>query len=409
MKIAIVGAGASGLACAVSLSQKAKINNLPLSITLFERNDKAGKKILATGNGRCNLMNENEGDYYFCADDFVRFALNKYNVRSNLDFFAGLGLYTRSDEEGRIYPLSNQATGVLDALRFACDGFGVRTVTDYAVTSVKSEKGGFLINNDMFFDKVVLACGGKAGVKSFNGVELLKQLGHRTTELYPSLTKLEVKDKNTVKSLKGIRQKGEFALFDGKTEIAKEKGELLFTDYGISGIAVMQLSAFAIRCKDEVRIYADFVNELSFNELVSAISDFAERAPGLKNENLLSGFVSKKLGNAVLKNLSIPLNGDSRNLKPAEIKAIASRLKRYEFNICGYKGFEDAQVTAGGADTKQFSSKTMESKKIKGLYCIGELLDVDALCGGYNLHWAWSSGRLCADSIINSAERVKIK
>ena len=157
MKVAIIGAGASGLACAVSMSRNAKFNNLPVSITLFERNDKSGKKLLATGNGRCNLMNENEGDFYFCRNGFVRFALDKFNVKSNLDFFASLGLYTRSDEEGRIYPLSNQATSVLDALRFACEGYGVKTVTEYDVVNIKHSNGRFVINNKYEFDKVVLA------------------------------------------------------------------------------------------------------------------------------------------------------------------------------------------------------------------------------------------------------------
>lgn len=401
MKVAVIGAGASGLACAVSIGKKAKENNIPISVTMLERNDKAGKKLLATGNGRCNLMNENEGDYYFCNSDFVRPALDRFNVKSNLDFFASLGLYTRSDEEGRIYPLSNQATGVLDALRFACEGYGVKTLTEYPVDNIKRANGRFIINNKLEFDKVVLACGGKALTKGFNGYELLKQLGHIITDIRPSLTKLEVKDKNTVKQLKGIRQKGVFTLFDNNREITKEKGELLFTDYGLSGIAIMQLSAFAVRCKGDVRIIADFVSELSFNALTDAIRAFAKNAPGLRNENLLSGFVSKKLGTVVLKSLGIPLDGKSDKLKENEIKAISAKLKGFEFNISGYKGFEDAQVTAGGADTNQFNSKTMESKKVKGLYCIGELLDVDGLCGGYNLHWAWSSGRLCAESIVN--------
>lgn len=401
MKVAIIGAGASGLACAVSMSRNAKFNNLPVSITLFERNDKSGKKLLATGNGRCNLMNENEGDFYFCRNGFVRFALDKFNVKSNLDFFGSLGLYTRSDEEGRIYPLSNQATSVLDALRFACEGYGVKTVTEYDVVNIKHSNGRFVINNKYEFDKVVLACGGKPLAKSFNGYELLKQLGHIITDVRPSLTKLEVKDKNIVRQLKGIRQKGVFTLFEDKKRIAEEKGELLFTDYGLSGIAVMQLSAFAVRCKGEIRICADFVNELDFNALSDAIANFAENAPGLKNENLLSGFVSKKLGAVILKHLGISLNEESRLLKESQIRAIASRLKKFDFLISGYKGFEDAQVTAGGADTNQFNCKTMESKTVKGLYCIGELLDVDGLCGGYNLHWAWSSGRLCAESIID--------
>lgn len=401
MKVAIIGAGASGLACAISVASKAKVNNLSVNVTLFESKDKPGKKILATGNGRCNLMNENEGDYYFSAGDFHRYALEKYNVKNNLDFFSTLGLYTRSDEEGRIYPLSNQASSVLDALRFACEGYGVNFVCDCPIQSVARSGAKFILNDKFSFDKVVFACGGKASVKGFNGYDLLKRLGHEITPIRPSLTKIEVEDKKTVKQLKGIRQKGEFTLVAESGTVATEKGELLFTDYGLSGIAVMQLSAFATRCRGNVTILADFVSELSLTELTNAIKQFAESNPVLKNENLLFGFVSKRLGEVILKGLCINLSGKACDLTEKEIKAIASKLKSYNFKISAVRGFDDAQVTAGGADTRFFNRKTMESKKIKGLYCIGELLDVDGLCGGYNLHWAWSSGRLCGESIIN--------
>lgn len=401
MKVAVIGAGASGLVCAIDVAKKAKVNKLPIEVTILESRDKPGKKILATGNGRCNLMNKNEGNYYFDKNGFSDFALKRFNAESNLDFFASIGLYTRSDNEGRIYPLSNQASSVLDALRFACAGLNIRFITDCTVETIKIIKNGFLLNNKYEFDKVVLACGGKAATKSFNGYELLKQAGHKITEIMPSLTKLEVEDKNAVKQLKGIKQKGDFTLYEGSTAVAKEKGELLFTDYGLSGIAIMQLSAFAIRCKGEVKMQADFVNELSYAELVSAISSYAMSNPDLKNENLLTGFVPKRLGEIVIKSVGTSLNDKTSDLNTDKIKAIASKLKKYTFKIIGVRGFDDAQVTAGGADTEFFNRKTMESKKVKGLYCIGELLDVDGLCGGYNLHWAWSSGRLCAESIIN--------
>jgi len=401
MKVAVIGAGASGLVCAINIARKAKVNSLPVEVILFERNEKPGKKLLATGNGRCNLMNKNEGDYFFDKNGFSSFALKKFNVSSNLDFFASLGLYTRSDDEGRIYPLSNQASSVLDALRFACVGLGVKILTENPVETIERVNGSFLLDGKHSFDKVVLACGGKASVKSFNAYELLRQTGHPATVLRPSLTKLEVDDKKTVKQLKGIRQKGEFVLRLDKNEIAREKGELLFTDYGVSGIAVMQLSAFAVRCRGSLSLVADFVSEMSFHELEEAIKDFAKSNTDLKNENLLSGFVPKRLGEIIIKSLGLSLSDNADRLTDAEIKAMVTKLKKYTFNICGVRGFDDAQVTAGGADTDYFNCKTMESKKVKGLYCVGELLDVDGLCGGYNLHWAWSSGRLCGESIVN--------
>lgn len=401
MKIAVIGGGASGLVCAITVAEKAKLNKLPVEITVFEAKDRPGKKILATGNGRCNLMNENTGDFYFDLNGFSSYALKRFDVTGNLDFFASLGLYTRSDDEGRIYPLSNQATSVLDALRFACERLDVNILTEHPIDTIKVHKDGFLLNSEHLFDKVVLACGGKAGVKNFNGYELLRQVGHTVTELKPSLTKLEVDDKKTVRQLKGVRQKGEFILLQGGTEIAREKGELLFTDYGLSGIAVMQLSAFVGRCKGKIRVVADFVNEMSSFELFDAIKRYVKSNPELRNENLLSGFVPKKLGEVIIKSLGFSLNDCSGRLSERDVKAIADKLKKFTFTVSGLRGFDDAQVTAGGADTRYFNSKTMESKKVKGLYCTGELLDVDGLCGGYNLHWAWSSGRLCGESIIN--------
>ncbi len=402
MKIAIIGAGASGLSCAISAAINAKVNKVSVDITVFETREKVGRKILATGNGRCNLMNENEGDFYFDKNGFSCFALKKFDVRSNIEFFIELGLYTRSDEEGRIYPLSNQATSVLDALRFGCDKYKVKLVCDCDVKTIKKVGNKFQLDEKGSYDCVVLACGGKAGVKAFNGYELLKQTGHNITQVYPSLTKFEVKDKKFTKQLKGVRQKGRFTLVGPEGAIAEEAGELLFADYGISGIAVMQLSAFAVRSGKigNLRVNADFVSEMTFDELYCAVSNFAKSNPHGKLENLLSGFVAKKLGEAVIKSYGFNLSDSFSSLDDKKLKAIVSRLKKYTFELEGVKSFDDAQVTAGGADTKYFNPKTMESKKVKGLYCVGELLDVDGLCGGYNLHWAWSSGRLCGESII---------
>lgn len=403
MKVAIIGAGASGLACAVEAATRAKENKIKVDITVFESRDKAGRKILATGNGRCNLMNENEGDYFFDKNGFAAYALKKFNVCSNLDFFAKLGLFTRSDDEGRIYPLSNQAISVLDALRFGCERLGVKIICDCEIKEIKHNSKKFELNGSDSYDFIVLACGGKAGVKSFNGYELLRQTGHSITSVYPSLTKIEITDKKFSKQLKGIRQKGQFALCDSNGIICQEKGELLFTDYGISGIAVMQLSAYVVRSAkmNDLRVDADFVSELSYNQLLDAVTDFVKRNPTEKLQNLLSGFVAKKLGEAIMRGLGFDLSDTFSSLDEKKIKSIVSKLKKYTFKIEGVKGFDDAQVTAGGAETKFFNGKTMESKKVKGLYCIGELLDVDGLCGGYNLHWAWSSGRLCGQSIIN--------
>lgn len=403
MKIAVIGGGASGLVCAITAAQKAKKKNIKCSITIFEAKDRVGKKILATGNGRCNMLNMDSSPFYFSQNNFHAHALTKFTAENNLSFFADLGLYTRCDEEGRVYPLSNQASTVLDILRLECERLGIKTVTECEITDIKPKDKGFILNNDMHFDKVVLSCGGKAGVKGFNGYSLLQKLGHKLTPILPSLSKLNVADTKDVKQLQGIRHKVKLTLSVGGKYITEETGELLFTKYGLSGIAVMQLSAFITRMAKnggQAMVYADFVPGHSLEFIEKALKKAISHDENMKNENLLSGFMPKKLGEVVLKALKINLSDEVKKLSEKDIISIAKKIKKYPFPIESVRSFEDAQVTAGGADTKYFNPKTMESKIHKGFYAVGEVLDVDGLCGGYNLMWAWSSGRLCGESLI---------
>lgn len=403
MNIAIIGAGASGLVTAISAMQNAAEMNTDCRVTLFEAKDRVGKKILATGNGRCNMLNRDKTPFYFSVNSFHSYAIDKYNAQSNLDFFNRLGLYTRTDEEGRVYPLSNQASTVLDVLRLECENLKIRTVTDCEIISLKKEKSGFLINNEMRFDKVVLACGGKAGVKSFNGYDLLRQLNHKVTKVTPSLSKLNVSDTGLVKQLQGIRHKVKLTLNAGGRYVTEEKGELLFAKYGLSGIAAMQLSAYITRLSEKdgkVIVYADFVPDYDYSFIANAMESLICRNREIRTENLLSGFMPKKLGEAVMKEMGYDVSGEAVRLKKTDIINIAKRVKKYPFVIHSVRPFEDAQVTAGGADTSLFNPKTMESRLHKGFYAVGEVLDVDGLCGGYNLMWAWSSARLCGESII---------
>ncbi|MEE1320384.1 MAG: aminoacetone oxidase family FAD-binding enzyme [Acutalibacteraceae bacterium] len=402
MQIAVIGGGASGLTCAISAARKAKKNKYTCDITVFEAKDRVGKKILATGNGRCNMLNKDKSPFYFSDNKFHLFAVNKFNCDSNIEFFKSMGLYVKTDEEGRVYPLSNQATSVLETLRLECDRLGIKTVTDYLVDSIIKKDNGFIINNELYFDKVVLACGGMASVKNFNGYGLLSSLGHRITKVSPSLSKLNVSDTKYVKQLQGIRHKVRLTLTVDGRYITEESGELLFTKYGLSGIAVMQLSAFITRLNknENAVVTADFIPAFSLSELIEALNDIIDHDRNMKSENLLSGFMPKKIGEAVIRSLNIDLRDKVGKLSEKNIKDIAKRTKKFSFSIESVRPFEDAQVTAGGADTKYFSDKTMESLLHKGLFAVGEILDVDGLCGGYNLMWAWSSGRLCGEALI---------
>ena len=403
MNIAIIGGGASGLVCAITAMQKAEADRLPFKVTVFEEKNRIGKKILATGNGRCNMLNTDKEPFYFSRNNFHSFAVNKYNYKSNILFFENIGLYTRTDEEGRVYPLSNQAATVLDCLKNECDRLGVEFVTENPVRKITKCKKGFLINDERSFDIAVLACGGMSGVRDFNGYKLLEALGHKVTRVYPSLSKLNTKNTSDVKYLQGIRQKAKLSLYCNNRFVTEEKGELLFASYGLSGIAVMQLSAYITRNQNQSwEISADFVPDMSASVLKNAIEKIIRHNPEATCSNLLSGFMPKRIGETVVKSLDIDLNRKTGTLKSDDIDTIAKKAKKYRFAVDSVRTFEDSQVTAGGADTEYFNPKTMESTVVKGFYAIGEVLDVDGLCGGYNLMWAWSSGRLCGESIVRS-------
>lgn len=404
MKIAIIGGGASGLSCAIEAAEKAKRLKKPVEITVYESKDRVGKKILATGNGRCNMLNMNDKVCYFGDSDFAKAVTEKYSVKSNLQFFRRMGLYTRADEEGRVYPLSNQASGVLDILRFECERLGVKFVVDSEIRTIETKNDGFVLNKNHFANKVVLACGSAAGVKNFNGYSLLKNLGHTVTKINPSLTKLVVKDNTLLKPLKGVRQKATLKLFINGQFVTEEKGEVLFADYGLSGIAAMQLSAYIarhfIKNKTAPLVKIDLVPDFEKDALQKAVSEICNHNPEGKAENIFTGFMPKKIGEALLKECKIPFGKSCSLLSKKDIEALVTAAKGLSFEIISLKDFSEAQVVAGGALCSEFKKETLESKKQKNLFCCGELLDVDGLCGGYNLGWAWSSGRLCGNSLI---------
>lgn len=404
MKIAVIGGGASGLACAVSLMTLSKEKGLTTEVDVFEKNERVGKKLLSTGNGRCNLTNLFiDPNCYPYTYGFAQYALRLFPPESNLDFFSSLGLYCTADSEGRVYPLSNQASSVLDALRFSCEEAGVRFVCGCECKSVKKSRGGFLINGERFYDKLVFACGGKSGVKNYESFGLLSSLGHGITKTVPSLVKLVSPDKD-LRQLKGIRAAAQVSLYNGKTLLRKEQGELQFGDNTVSGIAVMQLSAFAARhfmkSNTPLRLNVDFVSAMSFEECFRSLENTARLHPTYLAENLLTGFMPKKVGMMLIKKADIWLDERLSALGSKKLKELCSLCKKCSFEITGTMDFSASQVTAGGADTEEFDPETLQSKKHKGLYCIGEMLDVDGLCGGYNLQWAWSSARCCARSII---------
>ncbi len=406
MKTAIIGGGASGLACAVELA----VRDRKADITVFEHNDRVGKKILATGNGRCNLTNISANEDNYRNAFFAGYALNEFTPESNIEFFNSIGLYTRTDSCGRVYPMSNQASGVLDCLRFAAENLGVDIVTDFHVGTIKKKNGKFFINGKGSYDFVVITTGGKAAPSQGSdgsGYELLRSFGHRITTLSPSLVQLETKDRDFVRPLKGVRCEVDMSLsLDGKPTCRK-RGELLFADYGLSGIVSMEISAFASPYLSSggkgAEVTVDFVPTYGEQTLGAYLKKQTESFPKKALADILSGFLPKKIGLAVMKRLGISGAVTANSVSNKTISKVVFELKNTKFALSGTRDFSFAQVTSGGAETSEFDPKTMQSKLTENLFCAGEILDVDGDCGGYNLNWAWSSGRIAAKSI---AEKV---
>ena len=385
--IAVIGAGASGLVAAIS----AKKAYNKLSVVLIEALPKIGKKILATGNGRCNLTNltANAKSYNTKAVSAVMEACPPKKI---MEFFSSIGLECVSDSESRVYPMSNTATSVLDCLRFEAERLGIKVMTDTKVTSVKRNSSSFIINDSIECRKVIVSTGGKASPSQGSdgsGYPIIKSLGHTVTQLYPGLVQLTVKE--NLKFLKGIRVKAAVSLKDKNGRILdKSEGEVLFADYGLSGIAIMDVSRSA---KDKNCICSlDILPEMQNEAVYEFITKAQKRNPSLLLEDALCGILPKKVGYLIIKNSGFRQDITLRELKNEEINKFIYNMKNCCFTITGTRGFDSAQITVGGASFNEFDTKTLESKIAEGLYCTGELLDVDAPCGGFNLQWAWASG-----------------
>ena len=399
-RIAIIGGGAAGLCCACALLQQA---NGRADVTVFEQNDRVGKKLLTTGNGRCNLTNlaALPDAYPAAVRDFAAPALTRFPPESTVSFFETLSLFTCADAEGRVYPLSNQAAGVLDALRLEAARLGASFCCDTPVTALRRDRGSFLVGGQRF-DVVVLALGGKSAVRDYPGKEILRGLGLPLTKTAPGLCKLQ-SDDPMLRALKGLRARAALTLLlDGK-EAAAEQGELQFADGALSGIALMNLSSVyaraALNQKVQAAVAVDFVPTLSSDALHAALTDIVRRRQRETCEDLLSGLLVKKLGIALLKRVGVRPDAPTASLTGSQIDALCKACKHCVFSVTGSGPLRDAQVTVGGLAQSGFDPATLESRTYENLYAIGEVLDVDGPCGGFNLQWAFASARLCAADI----------
>jgi len=395
MKVLVIGGGASGMMAALTAAEDPHNQ-----VTLLERQNRVGRKLLATGNGRCNLSNlhSNTSHYHGCDPDFVTRALEAFPVEKTLAFFRSLGLLTVIEESGKIYPFSDQANSVVDVLRFALDARGVNVRCSCEVLSIGKKARGYSVKTteeSFYGDKVIVACGGAAGAKLGGtdlGYQLLQSMGHHLTSIHPSLVQIRTDVSNT-RSLKGVRCDAGLILKHNGTVAATNAGEVQFTDFGISGPAVFELSREAALGGDQV-LLLDLLRPMTEDELCSYLTDKQNTMPDIPLEDFLTGILHNRLGRVVLKQAGFDMSRKADTLTEKELRCITHQIKFFPLTVTGVMGLEQAQVTAGGIKTSEFRPDTLESRLCPGLFATGEVLDIDGDCGGYNLQWAWSSGRL---------------
>lgn len=392
-KLAIIGAGASGLCAAI----EAKKANSHIQITIFERMPKSAKKILATGNGRCNFTNNDLSlKHFYGNNDFLKTVLSSDYSDIKL-FFKNLGVLSY-EEDGRIYPRSQQALTIKEALLKSVESENITIKTDCHIDKIQKDKNGFMANGE-HFDSVIICGGGKAAaVHGSDGscYNLAKAFGHTLTPLYPALCGLVISDKD-LNLLKGVRAEALARLYSGNVLLGSESGELQFTDKAISGIPVMNLSHLCENRKN-LKINLDLCPELEEKSLFNHIKQVINNSPYIEFETALNGIVNLKLGFAVMNRSGIKPQTNCKSIKDFQIKEAVKQLKCFEINIKSSKGFDNAQVTKGGINTKEISSETMMSKKAEGLFLCGEILDMHGDCGGYNLHLAFTTGRIAGNN-----------
>ena len=396
--VMIVGGGASGMLAAISARR------MGADVTLLERNPRIGKKILVTGNGRCNFTNLHAGSchYHGGNPEFIHGAFAEFGVQRTIGFFEKLGIAHKVEEGGKVYPMSDQASSVLDVLRYELDEIGVRVRCNARVENIAVRKRNFKIDLEngeaLTCDRVILAAGGRAMPSTGsdgNGFELTKRLGHTVVDPFPGLVQLKLEG-GFFRQIEGVRIMGTAELICDNRPVAEDRGDILFANYGVSGPPILQLSRKAGELLREGRkpiLKIAVIGGMSQADLDRTLAQRFENSPGKTAEFGLVGLVNKRLIRVLLKAAGIEdLRCPVGDLTPEDRKSIAAILTDWRFAIKGTRSWQNAQVTAGGVETDEIDPKTLESRRVKGLFFSGEIVDIDGQCGGFNLQWAWSSG-----------------
>lgn len=410
MKIAVIGGGAAGMTSAIVAARHGA------EVVLYEKNDRVGKKLLATGNGRCNLSNtEFSTDCYYCSDkEKLQKVFESFSLWDTVSFFESMGLMVKEKNKG-LYPYSEQASAVLDVLRTELAYSKAHVITGAEVNKVeKREKIGFVIQEEgreEIFDKLILAPGSQASLKGTgkSGYHIAKNFGHKINPLVPGLVQLK-SDESFCKALGGVRCNAKLTLLiDGKVK-TEETGEVQFTDYGISGIPVFQFSrqaAYAHKEKKEIHVLADFFPEQDDKTFTFAMKLRYESLKNRTLEEFLTGTVNKKIGRVLIKRYGLKPEMRVEEAGQQKVLELMGTGRNFSIHISGVNPMENAQICAGGIDFSQIDDQ-MESALVPGLYFAGEIVDVDGKCGGYNLQWAWSSGYVAGRSAAGySAEEMR--
>lgn len=414
LNIAVIGAGASGMTAAITAAKYGA------DVTLYEKNDRVGKKILATGNGKCNLSNMKLSvDQYYCKEKEKLIDLfSVFSTQDTFSFFNSMGLMIK-DKNGYLYPYSEQASSVLDILRMELDRSGVRTVTGVKIVDAvyQAQKKSFQLTDmegkTYFYQKVIIACGSPASLKNgegMTGYEIARKLGHKIHKLVPGLVQLRSNEK-FIKALSGVRcQAGVQLIINGEIQ-AGEIGEVQFTEYGVSGIPIFQfsrLAAYALEERKQVSVVIDFFPEKEEKEFLSINRLRYDSMMDKSVEDYLTGTLNKKINMVMLKQAGLKPDMKAQEAGWKKIWELMRKSRFFVIHISSVNPIENAQVCAGGVDFKQVDAG-LQSKLVKNLYFAGEILDVDGKCGGYNLQWAWTSGYVAGMNAAGFSTKEKVK
>ena len=404
--VVVIGGGAAGMMAAITAAREG------VKVTILEHKDRIGKKILSTGNGRCNFTNTFQTPACYRSDnrDFAWNIIQKFNVEKTISFFKELGIYPK-DRNGYLYPYSDQAAAILEVLQIEIAKLDICVMTEINVLDIQPVKRGIRVTTDkktITVDSVILACGSKAAPvtgSDGSGYQLAKLLGHRIVPVLPALVQLRCAEK-FYKSISGVRVQGTVEIYADDISLASDTGEIQLTNYGISGIPVFQVSRYAAKAiyqKQSVTAVLNFMPDMNKDEFLSFLQERITLCPHKTLDEFFTGIFPKKLCELWIRLSRLPKEMRVSDLSGEQLEKLVLLIQHLRTHITETNAFEQAQICCGGVDTTEINPDTLESNYVPGIYFAGELLDVDGICGGYNLQWAWSSGFVAGKEAAGNA------